>query len=218
MNDALSPAQQYALQAAEQRGYHAVAVGEHGLRVVGRFGEPTLGAVELMVGAEPPLGVLAEGREGHRSALCLWTGDDLYAITLGEGGRWEHFRVDAGLGVVRDSWRGGARARYRVPHGPLVQPIPQAIELAEAWGFPRPETHQPVIHRPTAPPRPAAKHGARQPSAAASGSSEPRSRASRPSTAGATRSTRATRPEDVPKICPTCYTALPATGFCDFCA
>jgi hypothetical protein len=28
---------------------------------------------------------------------------------------------------------------------------------------------------------------------------------------------RVSKPEVAPKICPTCYTALPATGICDFC-
>ena len=130
MSDAPLPSLQVALSAAEQRGYHAVIVGEHALRIVGRFGDPTLGALELMVGADAPLGIQADGTEGHRSGLCLWTGPDLYAVTLGEGGRWEHFHVEQGLGVLRDSWRGGARGRYRVPHGPLVQPIPDVIALA----------------------------------------------------------------------------------------
>lgn len=210
MTNAGSPAVQSALQAAEERGYHAVIVGENALRIIGRFGDPTLGALEVMVGAEAPLGVQADGVEGHRSALCLWTGPDLFAITLGEGGRWEHFRVDQGLGLVRDSWRGGARARYRVPHGPLVQAIPEAVTLAESWGFATPETHQPPTHRPAqaraASTRPASKPTRRTDSAPRSGPAK------------TTPSTRATSPEPLPKICPTCFVALPATGHCDYCA
>ncbi|MCA0438193.1 MAG: hypothetical protein M9891_09875 [Austwickia sp.] len=211
MSDAPLPSLQVALSAAEQRGYHAVIVGEHALRIVGRFGDPTLGALELMVGADAPLGIQADGTEGHRSGLCLWTGPDLYAVTLGEGGRWEHFHVEQGLGVLRDSWRGGARGRYRVPHGPLVQPIPDAIALAESWGFATPETHQPQVHRPV-PTRSAAPKAPR-----AAAPATPRS-----TTARATpkpKPAAASRPaEPVPRICPTCYMALPATGRCDFCA
>ena len=201
-----------ALEAAEHRGYHAVIVGEHALRVIGRFGDPTLGALELTVGAEPPLGVQADGVEGHRSALCLWTGTDLYAITLGEGGRWEHFRTDHGLAMLRDSWRGGARGRYRVPHGPLVQPLPEAIALAESWGFATPETHQPAPHRPVPAARPASRPAR---PARPTVPKEPREGATRPR---AMSTGRAATGEPAPKICPTCFMALPATGVCDYCS
>ena len=212
MSDPLSPGVHSALEAAEQRGYHAVILGENALRIVGRFGDATLGALEIMVGAQAPLGVLAEGTEGHRSALCLWSGQDLYAISLGESGRWEHFRVEAGLALVRDSWRGGARGRYRVPHGPLVQPIPEAIALAESWGFPTPETHQPAPHRPVPTPRATATR------AAATGTrGESRARAPRANTASPSRAA-ARDGEAPPKICPTCFMALPATGRCDDCS
>lgn len=213
MTNAPSPAVQSALLAAEQRGYHAVIVGEHALRIVGRFGDPTLGALEIMVAADAPLGIQADGVEGHRSAMCLWTGPDLYAITLGEGGRWEHFRVEHGLALVRDSWRGGARGRYRVPHGPLVHALPDAVALAESWGFDTPETHQAPTHRPT-PARATTTRPASKPTRRTDAGAHP----TRPTRSTASSTPRAATPEPAPKICPTCFMVLPATGRCDYCS
>lgn len=211
MSNAPSPAVQSALQVAEERGYHAVIVGDNALRIVGRFGDPTLGALEVMMGSQAPLGIQADGVDGGRSALCLWTGPDLYAITLGESGRWEHFRADQGLALVRDTWRGGARGRYRVPHGPLVRPLPEAVTLAESWGFATPQTRQPPTHRPVQ--RPAV-------------TAHPASKVARRTDAGTRTGTRprpvaparAVAPEPAPKICPTCFMALPVTGRCDYCS
>lgn len=217
MSDDTAPAVLTALRAAEDRGYHAVIVGDNALRIVGRFGDPTLAALEVMIGTDAPLGVQADGTEGHHSAVCLWTGPDLYAVTLGEGGRWEHFRADQGLGMLRDSWRGGSRARYRLPHGPLVHPLPEAIALAESWGFETPQTHQPPVHRATSPSR-ATRPAASGRQGTATSRTAPAARTTRtprPKTAAAQQAVKA---EPAPKICPTCFTALPATGRCDFCS
>lgn len=198
-----------ALQAARQRHYEAEMVGECALRVLGRFGEPTLAALDLLLEAPAPVGVYAEGIEGSRSAMCLWTGTDLYAVSLGVGGRWEHFRVPAGgLTAVRDSWRAGSRARYRVPHGALFTPLSEAVAVAEAWGLPTPHTSRPAPSTPPSAPAAGGRGGAE--------ASRPRrvsSRSPRPA------ATPAKRPsEESPRICPTCFMALPMTGVCDDCA
>ncbi len=196
-----------ALEAAHERHYEAEVLGESALRVMGRFGEPTLAALDLLLDAEAPIGVLAEGLEGSRSAICLWTGTDLYAVSLGTGGRWEHFQAPpGGLSAIRDSWRTGSRARYRVPRGALFTPLPEAVELAEAWGLPRPQTSRP---EPAAPEAPSARAGSSDPA-------RPRRVTPRPTRAAATPPKRPS--EEAPRICPTCFMALPATGVCDYCA
>lgn len=202
MSEGEQGAHESVVRAARERGYEVEVLGPHAVRAQGRFGEPTLAALELLQGSDGPVGVWTDGLDGGRSALCLWSSPDLYAITLGEGGRWEHFRAAAGLGALRDSWRGGGRGRFRVPHGPLMRPIPEAVELAESWGFETPTTWQPVP-----PPRPAT------PAAAPVSSRE---RAARPRATST--SSRPVRPEPVEKICPRCFTALPATGVCGYCA
>ncbi len=195
------------LQAAHERHYDAEVISERAVRVLGRFGEPTLAALDLLIDAAAPVGVYAEGLEGSRSAMCLWTGTDLYAVSLGVGGRWEQFGAPAGgLSAIRDSWRGGSRARYRVPRGALFTPLADAVELADAWGLPAPQTHRPAPPPPDASPtRPGGADSTRV-----------RKSASRPTRPPATPARRPT--EDAPRICPTCYMALPATGVCDYCA
>ncbi|GAB79104.1 hypothetical protein SAMN05421595_2964 [Austwickia chelonae] len=193
---------------AKGRGCGVEIMGRRAVRICGRFGEPTLAALELMLESQTPMGIWIDGVPGTRSAMCLWTGSEFFAITLGEGGKWEHFRVGQGLVALRDSWRSGVRGRYRVPHGPLMRPIPDAVELAVLWGFPEPKTFQPV--RALAPePAPRAVRTPR-----ASSSRQPAEpRVSRPRKSAAA---KPAKPEPAPlKICDRCFMALPATGRCD---
>lgn len=205
-----SPAAIAVRAAAEERGHQVEILGDgHAVQVIGRFGEPTLAALELMLGTQAPLGVWADGVDGGRSAMCLWTGADLYAITLGEGGRWEQFRVAQSLNAVRDSWRSGGRARFRVPRGPLMEPIPEAVELAVSWGLPAPKTSRPAPPPPP-PPAPTRPVSARPSRAAAS--------STRPSRAASSAASRQVPAEPTPKVCSRCFMVLPATGRCDYCA
>lgn len=197
---------------AHDRHHEVTIVGPHVLRVTGRFGDPTLGALELMLEAPAPFAVHAEGIEGGKSAMCLWDGEHLYAILLGLGGRWEQFATaGVGLAGIRDSWRTGARARHRVPRGPLVQPIPEAIALAESWGLPTPETHQPAP-----PPRPGSGARTSSPPRKADRAAPATTRTPRPPKPKA--EPKPARPSEEIRVCPTCFVALPATGICDYCA
>ncbi|MBW3084229.1 hypothetical protein KEM60_00415 [Austwickia sp. TVS 96-490-7B] len=213
-----SPGLAAAIAAAQARGYEVEVLSGRALRVVGRFGEPTLGALELLIGAQAPVGVWAEGESGSRSALCLWTGTDFFAVTLGVGGRWEHFRAPQGLGMVRDSWRAGDRGRYRVPRGPLMQRMPEVFDMALEWGFPPPVTTNPQQARVTPEPKPSRGAGATRSRVGSSGPSKGRA-ASTSSVRRQTDSTSSRGEEEAPpKVCPSCFMVLPATGRCDYCA
>ena len=211
------------VEAARERQYEVEVLGPHAVKIIGRFGEPTLAALEVLLDARSPIGVYAEGIDDSRSAMCLWSADDLYAVTLGVGGRWEHFRVPpGGPAAVRDSWRAGSRPRYRAPHGPLFSPLMEAVELAQSWGMPTPFTRRPLPPESASSPRtrsPGAAGGERA-STAPQSSTSLSSRSSRPSrTAQSTGSGPTHAPaEAAPKICQICFTVLPATGLCDYCA
>lgn len=206
--------------AARERHYEVEVLGPHAVKVRGRFGEPTLAALEVLLDARSPVGVYAEGIDDSRSAMCLWSGDDLYAVTLGVGGRWEHFRVPpGGPAAVRDSWRGGSRPRYRVPHGPLFSPLMEAVELAESWGMPTPFTRRPSpAERATSPRTGSTDTSGVERAAPAPRTSTPLSsrtaQSARSTDSGPTRA-----PADAaPVVCQICFTVLPATGVCDYCA
>ena len=68
-----------------------------------------------------------------------------------------------------------------------------------------------------APRPPAPKPAPRVAKASAAGKTAAEPKAPRPARKTAAPTRRATKPEPVYTFCPTCYTALPATGVCDFC-
>jgi hypothetical protein len=119
-------------------------VHRHGARllhVMGTFGNPLLVALEAVGAAEDAalVGVWASSTNG-KWTLCMWNEPDLF-IVEGTGTRvlWRHYRLSHLLpprGLALQKSLDGATA---VPHGPFVQPFPEALALVERLGLSGPE-------------------------------------------------------------------------------
>jgi hypothetical protein len=129
---------------------------------------------------------------GRSRAYTLWHGGQEYDSKAILGVAYLHA---TGRAATRDEFRGGLSGAVRVLQGLGFDIVVDEEELENEE---RREQARPVsapaaprATRATSPAAPAAKKVAK---------------------------TARTKPVDVPvKVCPTCYTALPATGICDYC-
>lgn len=130
--DAIQPV----VLAAEQRAYDYERVGPRSIRVQGAFNDPKVIAFDLAISASGRVGVWVDGLDLRRSGLCMVEDADIYLVSIGEHASvWEHFTAARGPGVLRESMRSGERSRFRVSHGPLNKPMPDALELAKGLGM-----------------------------------------------------------------------------------
>ena len=113
-----------------ERGRDAHRHGDRLLHVVGRFGNPLLIALEAVGAAQDAalVGAWASAISG-KWALCVWQRPNLFTIEHSGGAhlRWRHYRLTglvSPLGLAREKSLEGATP---VPHGPFVQPVPEAI-------------------------------------------------------------------------------------------
>lgn len=134
---------------------------------------------------------------GRSRAYTLWHGGQEYDSKAVLGVAYLHA---TGRAATRDEFRGGLTGAVRVLQGLGFDVVVDEEELEQEE---RREQARPVT-------APAAARGtsaasARTPSRAAPAAKK-------------VAKTARTKPIDVPvKVCPTCYTALPATGICDYC-
>jgi hypothetical protein len=130
---------------------------------------------------------------GRSRAYTLWHGGQEYDPKAILGVAYTHA---TGRAPTRDEFRGSLSPAMRVLQGLGFDVVVDEEELEQEE---RREQARPAVSTPSA----------------ASGTSRAPAR-----TAPARKAVKPTRvkPIDVPvKVCPTCYTALPATGVCDYC-
>jgi hypothetical protein len=129
---------------------------------------------------------------GRSRAYTLWHGGQEYDSKAILGVAYLHA---TGRAATRDEFRGGLSGAVRVLQGLGFDIVVDEEELENEE---RREQARPVS-------APAAPRATRTTSPAA------------PAAKKVAKTARA-KPVDVPvKVCPTCYTALPATGICDYC-
>ena len=129
---------------------------------------------------------------GRSRAYTLWHGGQEYDSKAILGVAYLHA---TGRAATRDEFRGGLSGAVRVLQGLGFDIVVDEEELENEE---RREQARPVS-------TPAAPRATRTTSPAA------------PAAKKVAKTARA-KPVDVPvKVCPTCYTALPATGICDYC-
>ena len=137
---------------------------------------------------------------GRSRAYTLWHGGQEYDSKAVLGVAYLHA---TGRAATRDEFRGGLSGAVRVLQGLGFDIVVDEEELEHEE---RREQARPVS---AAPSRPASRAASKAPSKAASRTTAAAKKVAKP--------TRV-KPADAPvKLCPTCYTALPATGICDFC-
>lgn len=117
-----------AVRVAESLGLEAMLSAPDTLTVTGRFTDPVRLACQLLEGLEGPVALRLIGSQ--RRFTILWRDPDFYVITH-HTQRWEHLRSPRGLTGIALTEQPGT---LRVPHGPLLRPIPEADELARHLG------------------------------------------------------------------------------------
>ena len=118
----------HAVQLAESRGLDPTEVSPYVLEVAGRLGNPADAAANLLVGpSDGPVAVDATATSGQRG-ITIWVPPDLYLIKIqGSKQTWEHYTHPT-IEPILTSWTTGERGRYRQPHVPTRNPIPDATD------------------------------------------------------------------------------------------
>lgn len=118
-----------AVRVAESAELEASIESPGVLTVAGKFTDPIHLACQLLEGLSGPVALRLLG--SHRRFTVLWQEPDLFLIAHHPRPRWEHLRSPRGLTGIAVAEQPGS---LRVPHGPLLHPIDEAMALAQHLG------------------------------------------------------------------------------------
>lgn len=122
----------HAVQLAETRGWDPTEASPYVLEVAGRLGNPADAAATLLAGTgDGPVAIDATATNGQRG-IAIWAPPDLYLIRIhGSRQTWEHYTHPT-IDPILTSWAADDRGRYRRPHIPARNPIPDAADWITA--------------------------------------------------------------------------------------